>query len=186
MRKPNDTQTSSAIRSGRCRHHDECFRRSLARGQRKGSRAYAASHIKRCRERIDETDEVARQITIEVAAFVERHDQAIREGLANPPPDDARFLSPARLPPRDPHRFDTLSDRVLEPALAEYLIGVDGRGHVSRDLVIESLPTTAAARAMRQRAVKLRFFLPPPGASLRWAVVPFRYDDHSIRLVIDE
>lgn len=166
-------------------HYDD-VRSSMARDKRQGNRGYAASLIRRCRERFDENEELARQVTIEVAAFIERHDQAIREGLVSPRSDDERSLGPARLPPRDPLRFDTLSDRILEPAQAEYLIGVDGRGHVSRVFVIESLPTTAAARAMRQRAVKLQFAASQPRAPLRWIRAPFRYDDHSIRLVTEE
>ncbi len=72
--------------------------------------------------------------------------------------------------------------QMRSPGYALYLIGVDPAGRVSKALVVDSMPDRKFARGLRGSVLRSRFNESPGASGLRWAMIPFSFDDRSVYL----
>ncbi|MFC4728169.1 hypothetical protein [Coralloluteibacterium thermophilus] len=159
--------------------HYETLRAEL-RGEDPGSQAMAASMIQRAQSGVD-ADEFERYFHV----FLSTHDGRIRQALERESdeeePDGGLEYVSARsrsvfvnelVPPRQ---------QMYLPGAALFLLEVGPDGRVTRHLAVDSLPDENYAARLAQLVRSTRFN-PDPGTERRTALMPFSYDDRTIRI----
>lgn len=151
-----------------------------------GDRAYVASLLQRCIDRLGRDKELLASVDSDVADFVRQHDKRIREHIA------AGHRMPTRLFRTSDARKITLtipprrsSGIGSEPGKAIYLAGVNASGGIAKLLIIDSLPNDTFASAMFATVHRTRFNADPEAKDLRWAILPYEFDSQTIRLAKD-
>lgn len=147
-------------------------------------RAYAASLLHRCSQKLTLDEALADAIDADVAAFVDRHGASMETGNTDrQEADEDTSLGVPRLPAGMKELASGSRATGLDaPGMAMYLIGVNQAGRVEHVHVIDSLPDHRVAAALRRHARQLRLPAKDRAAPIRWALAPLAFDNHSIRL----